>query len=206
VRDLHDGVGGLATNIRMLAELGMRSTDRAGRALQSIFDLSGRTVGELRAFMQALDDSGRDWPSLAVEARRMAAQMVEAQDRALRMQTHVDPAAPAPSAPMALNVLRIFREALTNALKHSAATEVSVDLCVEAHVLHLRVENALTARSETDAELNSGRGVANMEARARELGGTAELVTAGDRVVLTVSVPLPRNTPGADAPAHTAAG
>lgn len=194
VRDLHDGVGGLATNIRMLAELGMRSSDRAARALQSIFELSGRTVAELRGFVQALDGDGMDWGALAAELRRMGAQLVEAQERTLRMESRVAPDSAPPTAPVTLHVLRIFREAVTNALKHSAGGDVVVDLTVTPAALLLRVENTAAPRATAEG-LNTGRGVANMAVRARDLGGTATLEEAHGRVVMLLQVPLPRNPP-----------
>lgn len=187
LRDLHDGVGGLTTNIRMLAELGQSSDARALKALQSIFELSGRTLTEIRAFVQSLDEGTIGWTGLAAEMRAMAAQLLEAQERTLQMHERVAPDLPPPSSMLSLNLLKIFREALTNACKYGHG-EVAVTLDVQDSGVHIKVCNA-SRHDAGAAGVNTGRGLGNMRARANELGGEV-LLLHGETVQLLVHVPL----------------
>lgn len=194
LRDLHDGVGSLATNVRLLAELGRRSDERRASALATIADLSGELLAELRAFVQTADDEVLDWPGVTAELRRFGAQVVEARGREFTMTARADAALEAPGPLARLTLLRVFREAITNATKQSAGTYVRVSLTASDTQLDLVVENdgVLGAR---EGGIGAARGQANLVARARELGGRLDLEIVGDTARLRFSVPLPIRSP-----------
>ncbi len=198
LRDLHDGIGSLATNIHMLAELGQRRQERAGQALTTISELSGKALAELRAFVQTLDSAEVTWATVTAELRRFGAQLVEAQAREFSMHVAVNNGG-TPDPVVCLNLLRIYREALTNALKQPRAQRIGVELSVDATRVELSVENDGIEGARDAVGIDAGRGVANLRARATELGGTLEL-TLGDTARLLVVIPLPRKSPdGIDA-------
>lgn len=186
LRDLHDGVGGLASNIRMLAQLGQHNEARTRSALHSIFDLSGRALTEIRSFVQSLDQDSLTWPGLISEMRSMAGPLLEAQQRGLQMKETVDPDAPPPQSMLCLNMLKIFREAVSNACKHGDGP-LNVQVTVSRKALQLLMENR--NGNGTAPSVSSGKGLGNIRARAQELGGQAD-VYQGDTVRLSVNVPL----------------
>jgi signal transduction histidine kinase len=198
LRDLHDGVGGLTSNVRMLAELGRQNDARARAALDTIAELSKESLAELRLFVQALDESETSWAGLAAELRRFGAQLVEPTGRAFEMTMTVERTG-APDGFVRLNVLRIYREALTNALKQSQAKTISVELRVLADTLSLTVTNDGASGARDAIGIDTGRGVSHMRARAAELGGELQLVRSdGDR--LSVVLRVPNKPPAALAP------
>jgi signal transduction histidine kinase len=95
-------------------------------------------------------------------------------------------------------VLRIFREALTNVVKHARAQRVDVQVEVQGERLSLviRDDGQVPAEAQPRRGLDTGRGMANMRARAREVGGELT-VSTGEGLSLKLEVPLPRFSPAA---------
>ncbi len=185
LRDLHDGIGSVTTNIRLLAELGRKDTARGERALSTIAELSAEGLAELRAFTQTLDDKQVTWPSVVSELRRFGGQLIEAHGKTFEFEAQLAPDAPAPSGVVTLALLRVFREALTNVLKHAQATRVGVRVVADPSrvVLELRDDGP---GGGAGGGLDTGKGVRNMRARAEELGGSLEVASQQ----LSVSLPL----------------
>jgi len=194
LRDLHDGIGGLTSNVRILAELGRRNQARSQQALATIADLSGQALTELRSFVRALDDESMTWEVLAAELRRFGAQLFEPTGARFTMTTTLAGAPGRPPGLLSLNLLRIFREALTNALKRERLEQVEVTLEITAARLRIAIVNDGGAGGRPGAGLDTGRGIANMRARAEEMGGTLE-VTVGESTTVELVVALPMKSP-----------
>ncbi|MEU4493394.1 ATP-binding protein [Streptomyces sp. NPDC023998] len=86
-------------------------------------------------------------------------------------------------------LLSVLREALANAARHAHAT--AVDVTAEATATHLRLR---VADNGTDPAGTRGTGLANLQARATDLGGTLTLTLTPNQPAGTVlhwAVPLP---------------
>ena len=82
-------------------------------------------------------------------------------------------------------LIKIVREAATNAARHANATKIDVSLERDGHETVMRVRDNGTAAA---AELREGQGLKGMRERAAELGGTIE-VELSPRFLLTVRLP-----------------
>ncbi|MEN6438314.1 MAG: ATP-binding protein [Syntrophobacter sp.] len=190
LRDLHDGVGGIMTNVNLIAEIALNSPtlQDAPRALSGICELSRQGISEVRSFMKSLDSRDTNWHTLAVDFRLFGKNLIESQGMAFNIQTNIADGDAQPGSMHCLNLYKIYREALTNIVKHSHANTVSVTFDVTQERLLLRVQdNGLGLRGEMD----KGRGVANMKLRAERIGGTLSLVDdKGICVSLKIALPL----------------
>ena len=95
---------------------------------------------------------------------------------------------------MEQHLLRIAQEAVTNALKHAAASRIGVKLHMEARNLHLRIKD--NGRGFDRQDVFSSRtghfGVIGMRERAERLGGDLRLTSnPGEGTEVEVTVPLP---------------
>jgi NarL family two-component system sensor histidine kinase LiaS len=96
-------------------------------------------------------------------------------------------------SPVEESLFHIILEALNNSLKHSQATEVSVNLQEENLILCLEViDNGAGFRYQPGFEISgyAGLGLRNMKTRAKELGGELEIDTApgsGTRIHLKIA-------------------
>jgi signal transduction histidine kinase len=92
------------------------------------------------------------------------------------------------------NLLRIAQEAVTNALKHAAATRIRIQLSREAHGVSLRIVDNGRGFDQSDAfsSLNGHFGVLGMRERAERLGGSMRLTSSpGEGTEVEVTAPLP---------------
>jgi len=129
--------------------------------------------GDLRA---TLGDCLFRWQAQLLAAVVHPASTIDVPDGALNVTPHA-----------ALQLLRIAQEALTNVLKHARATQVQVRLRQADGQLELEVED--DGRGATGEPGRAGRGVANMYARARQLGGHLELRNGGKGTCVALRVP-----------------
>ena len=85
--------------------------------------------------------------------------------------------------------MRTFREAVTNVIKHAAASNVEAQMEVTDRAMSLSVVDDGVG---IDPSATSGRGLTTMKTRAEELGGSLEVGDHG----IALSIPLPTPEPG----------
>ena len=79
LKDLHDGIGGITTNIGLIADMASRSDDaeRQRRAVSDIAQLSQDGMAELRGVMDSLDPEELSWTRLVSQLRHLGRQTCE---------------------------------------------------------------------------------------------------------------------------------
>jgi PAS domain S-box-containing protein len=188
LKDLHDGIGGLTTNINLLAELA-RTRDDLGevrRSLATIAELSRESLSEIRSFMQSLDVKDLRWPAVAAELRHLGSTIIEPHDIRFSLTTSLPEEEEGPSSATAMNLFRIYKESLANVVKHARASSVDVSLSLAAGRVRLTVRDDGVGLG---GKRGTGRGLLNMQTRAAEMGGTVSIVSdAGTLVSLDIPV------------------
>ncbi|MHB8995518.1 MAG: PAS domain-containing sensor histidine kinase [Armatimonadota bacterium] len=95
------------------------------------------------------------------------------------------------------HLLRIGQEALTNALKHAKASEISVTLTSDDEHIALSVEDRGQGFDTESPAYRPGLGLRGIQERTDSLGGKLTLTGApGHGTRVEVMVPLPRNEGG----------
>ncbi len=188
--DIHDGIGGITTNISLLSEVARKaqSPEDVNRALATIASLSREGLGEIRSLMHSLDSKDLSWHACVAELRNQGMSIVKAHKISFDMTSQIDDVSGEPGSILYLNLFRIYREALTNIVKHSQATKVVVSFRIGMEDLTLTVQDNGRGRDRS-ATLNRGRGLTNMKNRANEIGGTVT-VSTDEGTCVRVTVPL----------------
>ncbi len=169
-RELHDGV------IQELAYI--RAEGRAlPEGLQGrdhILGASERALDEARAALHALGDSGDDPLSASLE--RAVRQVAERFDVAVVLD--LDESVPA-SSDQRHALVRIAREAVTNAARHGNAHKVLVELNggPDSATLHVR-DDGVGFELPAQSPLTTGYGLVSMRDRAQGLPGSFEIESA----------------------------
>ena len=88
---------------------------------------------------------------------------------------------------MASCLLRVVQEGITNALKHSDASRMTICLTREEHGMRMLVQD--NGRKTVAAEFGSGVGLEGMAERIRELGGQFQSGATGQGFRLLVEFP-----------------
>ena len=174
-RDLHDGLGTALTAVTLKADAAhnLQSTDpqRSGQLLLDLRADLTAAITDIRRLVYDLRPPDLDELGLAGALRQRAEQSWRRPDSAFVVT--VDAPDPLPPLPAAVEVAayRIATEAVTNTLRHSAASRCLVSLRVDVD-LHLDVTDNTTTREPW----RTGVGLRSMQERAAELGGS---LTAG---------------------------
>jgi len=189
LKDLHDGIGGLTTNINLLAELARKNDDLKAvrKSLATISDLSRESLSEIRSFIQSLDSKELSWQAIAAELRHLGSAIIEPHGVRLSIDARIDDRNDNPGSTVSMNLFRIYKESLANVIKHAKASAVDVSFTVEGGsvVLDIR-DNGIGL----DGGRVSGRGLPNMKSRAQDMGGSLAVTSDnGTRVHLELPIP-----------------
>lgn len=191
LREMHDGVGGHLVGALALARALMvpPAPDALARHAQALVRTLEECLMELRQALDTLDADARPLADALADLRWHVAPSLRAAGVRLQWEMEEDAADISLPAGATLQVQRIVREALTNTLKHAAATQVSVHIAYRAQAagrapeLHVLIEDDGQGRTASDAPATQGhgppprsRGIESMHARAQRLGG---LLNAG---------------------------
>ncbi|PAW63542.1 MAG: hypothetical protein B9S34_14140 [Opitutia bacterium Tous-C1TDCM] len=173
-RDLHDGViqtvFAAGMNLAAARRAVRTHPGEAERILEETRVELNASIRELRSFIDQLEPEPIPERPLP-DAIRAAAQLMQG-IRTFSARLDLDPALTAAlGARQRLNVLGIVREALSNSARHSSATEIRITLRSYGSHAELVVADDGTADSRPTAAQGSGRGMENIAARAKELGG-----------------------------------
>ncbi len=197
-RDLHDNVGAqLVSIISGLDLIGRYSTQHDGRSerlVNSLRDDARTSMSLLRETIWALKSDGMALHQFAEHVESYARkQLLFHEGLSLTIQ------APAESTVVlspiqVLNCFRILQEALTNSIKHSGATTITITTEAPDGVLNLTLSDNGKGFDGASVDGMSGNGIQNMHLRAEELGGTLSIgntPVSGTEVKL--NIPLGRN-------------
>jgi signal transduction histidine kinase len=192
-RELHDTVGHHVSAIAIRAQAGrILAATRPGAAVEALEVIeveAARTLGEMRAMVGALRDSGE--PDLApqrgvADIERLARTAGELPRVDVSFSGDLDDIRPSVGAA----VYRLAQESITNAVRHARhATRIDVRVTGDDDCVRLTVADDGDAGSA--ARPTSGFGLVGMTERANLLGGTLEAGPDQGRG-WTVNAVLPR--------------
>jgi signal transduction histidine kinase len=189
-RELHDVAGHKLTALKLqLALQSRQSSGEQARALHDCEHLAEELLTDIRGVVSTL----RQHEGVDLQ------QALRALDPNLprpSVSFDLDPDVRIPDMRRAEALLRCAQEGLTNALRHSAATTVRVNLKRTNEGLLLAIEDDGVGRA---AQLRPGNGLRGLRERVEEAGGRLEIHNH-EPMGLTLSAFLPEQAP-ASAPA-----
>lgn len=202
-QDIHDDLGASLTHIAMLSgsALGdLAVPEPVAKNLNRIFDRARELTRAMDEIVWAVNPRHDTLDSLANYLNRFAHDYLSAAEIRCRLDLPLQlPALPV-TAETRHNLFLAFKEALHNAVKHGAATEVRVELKLEMERLMLRVADngrgfdmsAMADGHTLTGRIAHGNGLANMRRRLAEINGMCEIRSeAGRGTTVTFSLPLP---------------
>src|SRR6185503_14103859 len=141
--DLHDDIGASLTQIAILSEVArqqnLKGNGGALAPLKSIANASNQLVETMSDIVWAINPQRDHLQDLIQRMRRFASDLFSAKGIAFTF----DAPALAPEIPLGANprreVFLIFKESLTNIVKHSEATQVSISLSFSKEFLTLKI-------------------------------------------------------------------
>jgi signal transduction histidine kinase len=192
MQEMHDGIGSNLITALAVA----RQQKQAPSTIKTL----SRALGDLKITVDSLEPIEGDLVALIGNLRhRMAGDL---KDAGIICKWEVQPCGSIAwlDSPNALHVLRIFQEAIGNVLTHSGATEMRIG-CAEADHAGVAGITAYVADNGNgfDPSLNRhGKGLSNIQARARSLHGVLNYETkVGEGTVVRLWLPYARTVQAA---------
>jgi len=199
-QDLHDDLGSSLTRLSLLS--GLIRTDKdnpeqveahASKLAQS----ADQTVRSLEEIVWAVRPGSDTLQSLTDYIAHFANELFDGNAARCRLDLPHDLPALALPPDLRHNIFLIFKEALTNALKHSGASEVQVHAKISGDTLEILVQD--DGRGFDPSLSSEGRrnGLGNMRRRAEAIGGELALQSAsGAGTTVKLSVDLQNKMKG----------
>jgi signal transduction histidine kinase/streptogramin lyase len=198
--DLHDGVGASLSRIAILSELVRRRTEalvpETTPQLAAIADNARDVIEDMSDAVWSIDPRLDTLQEVVVRARSMAAELFDEG----RITWSIEAPAAADRIRLApeqrRHVFLVLKEALTNVARHARATNVSVKITSDGRRLRLEIADdgrGVDGDGPPDTA-GSGRGIGNMEVRARALGGRLSVGPGSDGRGTLVALDVPTKT------------
>jgi two-component system NarL family sensor kinase len=167
-RDLHDDLGHLLIRLKMMMEASIQilphQPDKGMEMIHTVRDQLTESMDLLRATVRQLKPNEETIQTYTLD------KLIKdwAKDKGVRVQYESSglPYALYPSLEFIL--YRNAQEAITNAIRHGAATEVQIDLHFEPKLITMHVINNGAVLS---ADSDKGLGISGMEERTQLVGG-----------------------------------
>jgi signal transduction histidine kinase len=192
-QDLHDQLGSDIAAISMLAaraKFASAPDEKRNEYLDQVRGMARKMVAALDEIVWAMNPVHDSLASLESYLGRYADRFLGLANIAWRLEGPPGTADCPVDSQQRYQLFLAYKEALTNVVRHSAATEVRVSLQVENRELRLAVADngrGLPSDERTE-EMN---GVANMRARIQKLHGNFEIISQpGAGTTVRFSVPL----------------
>jgi signal transduction histidine kinase len=189
-RDIHDGLGhhltALNVQLQAASRLLERDPQRAAAALATSREVAQAALDEVRQSVAAMRRSPLDGRSLP---EALAALVDEfSRNAALPARFVQHGALPELAPATAMTLYRTAQEGLTNARKHAAASQVEVQLAIDAERVQL---NVINNGPHIAASQSQGFGLAGLRERAELLGGEFSAAPAAEGgFALRVALPI----------------
>ena len=199
-RELHDEFGQMLTGLKFdLAWIGRRLSEEAmGSVSQDLYkktqsmskltDEMIQTVRRIAASLRPsiLDDLGLvpalEWQGREFQSRTGLQCQVNTGPEIVSLSLHAD---------QTTAIFRITQELFTNVMRHADASQVNVELRVEANVLALTFEDNGRGISELEIGVPTSLGLLGIKERVTLLGGSFVLQgKSGQGTQVTVRIPL----------------
>jgi signal transduction histidine kinase len=176
-QDLHDELGATLTEVSMLSSLAGTPSipaENRDRYLKQVTQAARAVVATLDEIVWAVNPKYDSVGALASYYSMFAQRFLNLAGIACRLRV----AQSFPETPMDSRlrhgVFLAFKEALNNAVLHSSATEVRVEMLVEENQLHIVVADNGRGFAR-DAAVPGSDGLASMRSRLEKLGGRCDV-------------------------------
>lgn len=175
-RDIHDELGHRLIRVKMMSEALVHMYDvnpgGAGKLVSQIRDQLSEGMETLRTTVHRLQPAQEETQRYSLD--RLITEFADSSGIDVRLHVEGQPYALYPSEELTL--YRNAQEAMTNAVRHGGATQITITLHFAKDVIVFSVSN--NGEATAGKKVNNGMGFAGMEERARRHGGHIEVQTS----------------------------
>ncbi|MFA6439424.1 MAG: two-component regulator propeller domain-containing protein [Bacteriovoracaceae bacterium] len=194
-RDLHDSTGsniaGIISGLNLAERYLETSKPKTKRTLQLLTNEARAGMSQLRETILAMKTVEMSVDELADTVNEMITKQLQFRKKIAFQLTRDYPHSLMLSSIQGLHLMRIFEEALSNALNHATAKNIEVRIELRDGKLIVQLCNDGKKKKQRSMSVFHGNGIPNMKRRADEIGALFSLECDDDNgSVMTVSLPF----------------
>lgn len=193
-RDLHDEVSASITGIVYFADaVKTEMKENETPALRKLIGLISESAAQIQESMSdiiwSINPDNDDWNVVLPKLRRYASDLCESKGIKYNIEMPESFFGKSIKMEQRHDFWLVFKEIVTNAIKHSSCSEIEIKLFNDSDYLYLNIsDNGIGFDSEIPSPNN---GLKNIRSRCKILGGTSEIITAnGNGTQWKIKIPL----------------
>lgn len=183
LREMHDGLG---SNLA-LAKVQVSKGEFNQEQTKALFD---DCIDDLRLILDSTDTE-EDFAYAIAKIRSRFNPRLQTCGMKQNWQVHLLDM-PDISPQIRLNIMRIIQEGLTNVMRHSHATELTISIDYINDELLLEIKDNGSGFGASDKN-SHGRGLGNMRHRAKLIGAEFDMKSSNNGTILSLKKPLSRS-------------
>lgn len=185
--NLHDEVGSMLSGLAMQAEIMEMKAPPADQAgLSRLSEISRQAVSKMRDLVWSIDTRRDRVKDLVERMQEHAEEMLIPKEISFTFDIGYLPVEKRLLIDIRQHLQLIFREAVTNIVTHTDATQVYIQLHQDAGFFHMLIKDNGTNAPEKWQRPSTGLGIENIKMRARQLGGELKVEATSAGTVLDV--------------------
>jgi signal transduction histidine kinase len=178
--NLHDELGTLMTSMAMNIDMThFAPKDKLPSVLANIERISRNLITLVRDTIWAIDARNDTTDDLLLQMETQAAQLLEPFEITYNFKSTIDEKKSTLKPEIRQQFYFIFKEAINNIAKHSDATLVNIDFRYTKNYIQLHISDnskeQLVSKKKIQQGGPSGKGLKNMEMRAKSVGATIKI-------------------------------
>src|SRR5258705_1044862 len=176
--DLHDDIGSTLNSISIYSEVAKQQAGKEIPALDMIGINSRKIIESMSDIVWTINAANDSFEKIIVRMRSFAYQLLKAKQ--VEYTFEVDEKLNSVALPMQVrkNFYLVFKEAITNVVKYSEASRVSILLYEKNKIIMLRIRDngkGIPVNAQT-----LGNGLMNMTRRAKEISAELNIISANN--------------------------
>lgn len=190
-RELHDGLGQKMVAIKLQLESTSKQTpEEIKETIKEVKESFLTTIDEVRQISNNLAPNILNESGIDIALQSLCNSFAKSSETDIELSVYGDYSTSNPK--VIFYVYRIAQEALTNALKHSGATRIQLQLIGNTENIILIIEDNGRGFDYHSNFCTPCNGIFNMKERARLLGGTLDIETE-PATGTTIRLKIPKN-------------
>lgn len=190
-KEMHDDLGAGLTQISLISEAAKRRNKEGrfpGEELKDIAETSKQLIENVSEIIWAMNPDFDTLSAMIAYLREQITKLLEYSTKKLKLQMPEDFIDRNIANTKRKNILMLVKEAVNNAVKHSEATLIEVNLYVVKDTLQIEIKDNGIGFDITQP--TRGNGLKNFNYRSGLLNGTAEVISGNSGTQITFNIPL----------------
>ncbi len=177
-QELHDDLANDLTNIRFLSEVVEQflanESERVRDSIKTIKETAVKNIGQIRDFIWAIDLEDDSTDDLLTQIKSYGVRLCKSLDIDIEFRGDASSRSMPLNTNLRFNLFNVFKEAMTNILKHSGSKKVIVELSINERGLKMLIADDGVG-FDTKMTRKGSYGLKNMKKRTEEMGGMLDI-------------------------------